>query len=476
MVNNDNFSARWQKNQYFVAGKYKFSTTTDDGVRLYIDGVLKIDKWINQGPTTYATEVDLSNGEHEIKMEYYEGGGSAVAKLDWIQLSVAPPPPPPPPPPVAGNFYGEYFNNTNLQGTPTLTRNDPTVDFSWADDSPHATINTDNFSARWNKVANFTEGMYTFEVTADDGIRLYVDNKIVLDKWKDQPPTSYKVDLALNAGNHALKLEYYERGGGAQAKLAYAKSQGFTGKYWNYSGTPAIPSEAPILTREDALINFNWGQNSPGASINSDMFVAQWERMVNFDSGNYIFSMTADDGIRIFIDDALVLDKWRDQPPTNYTVTRYFDSPGQYKIKVDYYERYSGTVARLGWTKTELNSGLWNADYFDNKTLSGPPKFTQTVPQINFNWGTGSPDSTIPANNFSASFTKQINLAEGEYSFVLAADDGIRFWVDDVLVIDDWTDHSVRTYYPSIRVANGDHTFKVEFYENGGDAFLMVGQ
>jgi hypothetical protein len=79
----DNFAARWTGKQTFEGGSYTFSTTTDDGVRLYVDGELLIDKWINQSATTHTATKQMTAGEHEVKVEYYENGGNAVAKASW---------------------------------------------------------------------------------------------------------------------------------------------------------------------------------------------------------------------------------------------------------------------------------------------------------------------------------------------------------------------------------------------------------
>jgi hypothetical protein len=58
-------------------------------------------------------------------------------------------------------------------------------------------------------------------VTADDGIRLWVDGDLLIDAWTDQSPTSYQVTRTLTAGSHAVKVEYYENGGGAVVGLSH---------------------------------------------------------------------------------------------------------------------------------------------------------------------------------------------------------------------------------------------------------------
>ncbi len=124
---------------------------------------------------------------------------------------------------VPNPFTAQYFNNTTLSGTPAVTRKDPKIGFDWGTDSPDGAINSDNFSARWTKTENFTAGTYTFTATGDDGIRLYVDNVLIIDKWFDQGPTTYTATRTLTAGNHTIKFEYYDSGGGAVARMGYER-------------------------------------------------------------------------------------------------------------------------------------------------------------------------------------------------------------------------------------------------------------
>jgi hypothetical protein len=83
----NNFSVRWTRKVYFSAGTYQFNVTSDDGFRLYVDGVLKLKAWIVQGATKYSINLPLSAGYHTIQLRYYENGGGAVAKLSWKSSS-----------------------------------------------------------------------------------------------------------------------------------------------------------------------------------------------------------------------------------------------------------------------------------------------------------------------------------------------------------------------------------------------------
>jgi hypothetical protein len=89
-IGSDNFSVRWKRTVYFNSGTYRFTVTSDDGFRLYVDGFLKLDKWFDQISTAYTVDIALASGNHIIKMEYYENSASAVAKLSWQSVNATP--------------------------------------------------------------------------------------------------------------------------------------------------------------------------------------------------------------------------------------------------------------------------------------------------------------------------------------------------------------------------------------------------
>ena len=117
------------------------------------------------------------------------------------------------------SYFAEFFNNRSLRDTPVLTREDQVIDFDWGRGSPGPGVNSDYFSARWTKTSHFDAGSYEFSVTADDGVRLYIDGELVIDKWVDQGPTTYIVTKTLAEGDHSIKMEYYEHWVGAVAKF-----------------------------------------------------------------------------------------------------------------------------------------------------------------------------------------------------------------------------------------------------------------
>jgi len=124
---------------------------------------------------------------------------------------------------------GEYFNNRYLHGQPVLTRIDPMVDFDWASGSPAPVVNADNFSVRWSgKLIPEETGQYSLQTETDDGVRLYLDSELLIDDWNDYVVKTNAVTVNLEAGcAYDIRLEYYEHGGLAVAKLGWIEPDGY---------------------------------------------------------------------------------------------------------------------------------------------------------------------------------------------------------------------------------------------------------
>ncbi|MBA3699219.1 MAG: PQQ-dependent sugar dehydrogenase [Planctomycetes bacterium] len=133
--------------------------------------------------------------------------------------------------PNGSGLTGEYWTNQDktFTGTATVTRTDAVVDFTWGNGSPDAAITADKFTVRWTgKVQPAVSETYTFFTTTDDGVRLWVNNQLVIDQWVDQAPTESSGSIALTGGTqYDVKLEYFENGGGAEAELRWSSPSTF---------------------------------------------------------------------------------------------------------------------------------------------------------------------------------------------------------------------------------------------------------
>lgn len=124
---------------------------------------------------------------------------------------------------VTGGWRGEYYANRELNGSAALIRTDYSIDFDWVRSAPALGIPADDFSVRWTGAANFEAGTYRFKVLVDDGVRLFVDNSLVLSEWEDGGARELVVDVGLSSGSHALKLEYYDHTRDARIRLNWEK-------------------------------------------------------------------------------------------------------------------------------------------------------------------------------------------------------------------------------------------------------------
>jgi hypothetical protein len=234
----DNFSVRWTGQVQAVAtGNYTFSTTSDDGVRLWVNGQLVIDNWTDHPPTTNtsAAVALVADTKYDLKMEYYEHGVDATAKLLWAypgQTQTVIPQarlyPASAPSGTGTGLTGQYYNDPGTGahfGTRVLARIDPTVNFDWTSGSPATGVQADNFSVRWSgQVLAPVTGNYTFSTISDDGVRLWVNGQLVIDNWTDHSATTNSsAAIALVAGTkYAVTMEFYDHTVYATAKLLWA--------------------------------------------------------------------------------------------------------------------------------------------------------------------------------------------------------------------------------------------------------------
>lgn len=117
----------------------------------------------------------------------------------------------------------QYFNNIDLSGGAQLIRNDNKIDFNWHGDAPAVGLGKDLFSVRWTgTIMPIYSEKYTFTASSDDGVRLWIDDKLVIDSWKKQSGVGREGSIELTAGtSYDIKVEYYENRGDANIRLLW---------------------------------------------------------------------------------------------------------------------------------------------------------------------------------------------------------------------------------------------------------------
>jgi beta-glucosidase len=124
---------------------------------------------------------------------------------------------------AAQGLTGEYFDNPKLEGAPRLTRTDARMDFRWTLNAPGRGIPFDWYSVRWTgTIVAPASGVSRIGVEGNDGYRLYLDDRLVIDDWKKQSYGVRAADVSFAPNSrHAIRLEYFEETGNARLKLVW---------------------------------------------------------------------------------------------------------------------------------------------------------------------------------------------------------------------------------------------------------------
>lgn len=268
-----------------------------------------------------------------------------------------------------------------------------------------------------------------------------------------------------------------------------APTGGFTVRYFNnlaFSGTPVLTRTEAPGTRHD------WGLGAPDPSVNPDNFTAILEGQFEFEDGLHRFTVTVDDGMRLYVDDNLVREAWHDQGATTYEVDVYLTA-GTHPVRLEYYERAAAATLWLRWQRVPHGvralppvapgpgpvpaptSGDFRLQFFNSVDLSGPPVLTKVVPfGSRFDWGRGSPGPQVRHDGFSARMEGHFDFEAGPYRFYATMDDGVRLYIDGALVIDSWAEYPERTTFKDVEMTSGSHHILLEYFESGGLAVLWL--
>ena len=116
-----------------------------------------------------------------------------------------------------------YYDEVDFKGK-TVKRVDGQIEFDWSRKDPAPGIRNTNFSVRWTgRVRADTSETYTFIARTDDGVRLWIDGKQVIDHWRSRGAADSRVEVKLQAGEmYDVKMEYFQGGGGASAELHWS--------------------------------------------------------------------------------------------------------------------------------------------------------------------------------------------------------------------------------------------------------------
>jgi len=108
-------------------------------------------------------------------------------------------------------LLARYYNNISLQGPPALEKIDKKIDFRWGPLRPNEKISSEFYSVRWEgRIKIDKNDKYTFYINSDEGVRLFIDDKIIIDTWlSENRMMENSGEVTLKKGFHKIRLDYY---------------------------------------------------------------------------------------------------------------------------------------------------------------------------------------------------------------------------------------------------------------------------
>ena len=139
-------------------------------------------------------------------------------------------------------------------------------------------------------------------------------------------------------------------------------------------------SGTPLLTRTDPTIDFNWDYDAPAPGLPQENYCVRWIGALRAPvTGTYIFRITTDDGMRVWLGSKQLFDEWRPQVPSNFSTRVELTAGEYYPLRVEYYQLGYQGQARLTWEPP-------NADRAQARNLFGllTPEPETIPPQVLF--------------------------------------------------------------------------------------------
>lgn len=509
-----------------LTGTYTFITTSDDGVRLYIDDTTVINNWAYHGRTVDTGTINLVAGrQYDLVMEFVESSGGSTMTL---QAGINGGPAPLNPKAVSftlgnngGGLTAEYFGSSDFTNLVATVR-EPVLEQLWVT-KPTSLLSLTYRSARYTGTVTPTVGAtYTFELSPQT--RMWINNveKVPTPTTNGTgnfniahsmaANTAYNLRIEVPLGDYRYFFVRWKYGSQPMRPMDFKTLKPVPG---STAQQPSPPQNNPqprqsglkgtyfnsrdltgnSVTRIDPYIQFYWSGSSPIEGIASSNYSVRWTgSLVVPTDGSYTFYTEADDGMRVTIDGQQVVNKWTweshlgvEQASNAITLTA-----GDHAIVVESNQGTGGSKAVLRWSgpgitkrviqeenlksSDSLISGA-RTNYFNNESLTGTSVDTIDS-EINFSWGTAAPASGVNADRFSVRWNAIIVApTAGSYIFYSEADDGIRVWVDGVLQLDHWwwqSHYGAEKASAPITLTAGAHTIKVEAHDGTGGSKAVV--
>lgn len=302
-----------------------------------------------------ATVTNLGTGSYSFTCVAVDNSG-LTATSALVNVSVTTPEP-------AGRgtgLVGEYFADQAEFINFKLLRTDTNINFTFTS----RPVSGDHFSIRWTGMLQAQHsGLHQFHTVSDEGARLWIDGRLLIDNWSAHSETENTGSMTLMAGRYyPITLEYYDKNLPGVARLSwtepggvkrlipqsqlYPADQGLRATY--YYGTTVADK---AFTRIDDTVDFAWGTNSPDPTVLSLPFSARWTGKVKAnDAGQYKFYTLSDDGVRLWVNGQNIINNWGAHSLTEDDATINLNNEDQYyDIILEYFNASGPGTMVLKW-------------------------------------------------------------------------------------------------------------------------------
>lgn len=353
--------------------------------------------------------------------------------------------------PAAGNgLLGEYYNYINLKDL-VFTRIDPEINFNWGFKPPAPNIDKYSYSVRWTgQVQPEYTGKYTFYACAGNGVRLWVNGKLIIDEWMLLFPGESKGRINLTAGEkYDIKMEYRSGLSAAKAVLSWSckeqKKQVIPqSRLYYLPKAPDNIAAVPYTTSIELKWNEVSGADSFDIKINDEI-------ISEVNDNKYAFEDLT--------------------PCTEYTfkirsVSSFGISEWSKAVTVSTLEEQNAVIGN--------GNGL-TGEYYDN-IIFKKLVLEREDRTIDFDWGRGTPDPKIKGNTFSVRW-EGILLPKytAKHTLYLYSDDGAKLWINGKKLIDFWKPHNSKEGSAAIDLVAGQkYDIRIEYFNINKEAKVAL--
>jgi hypothetical protein len=534
----DHFAVRWTGSLILRrSGAYRFYLISDDGSRFFMGNSLLVSNDGLHGMRKREGQRRYKAGRYPVRLEMFERGGGAgmifrykgpdtgnrviLVPASALKTTVG-----------SSGISGIvekvfYFRQgghcQSLAGRkPNMQRIVRMVNYGGTSRMWPGFTRSDMFAVRWTGVIIVTRpGSYKWSLISDDGSRLWIDGSSTVNNDGLHGMRNVQSYQRVRKGPRKMRLEMFERHGHAGIIFRYqgpdtgnkmvsvqalkthtTKNTGMIEQVFYFtqgSRCQNLNSRLPNMARSVRFVNYpNTGRRWSGFA-RSDHFAVRWSGSLNIKkTGHYKFSLVSDDGSKLFVNGAFVVNNdglhgWRSREGTKYL------AQGQHPLLIEFFERgghagisfrYKGADTRNNMVVVPQNvlvkvglsgtHGLREAQFYFNQGKNCPdlsrrkPNIQRIVKSVNYPKSAGRWTGFARADHFAVRWTGSLLLQQGgTYRFSLISDDGSKLWVDHTIIVNNDGLHAWRNKEAQKNYGSGPHAIRIEMFEKGGHAGIM---